>query len=97
MTTVEPRLSRAPRRPADLHRVGPVVVPRWLRQHRRAERSAARPSVRPRPGDEPTLREVLDEQGVRPFDPQAYRRGARLTGEDRAELRAALAEVHADD
>jgi len=108
MTTVEPRRSTARGREGDLHRVGSVVVPRWLRQRRRAERLAARPSVltqeivsqvtrRPRAGSEPTLPEVLAEQEVRAFDPQAHRRTARLTGEDWAELRAALAEGRADD
>ncbi|CAA9284112.1 MAG: hypothetical protein AVDCRST_MAG41-3850 [uncultured Corynebacteriales bacterium] len=104
MRTLEPRVPRAPGRGRDAHRVGAAVVPRWLREHRRAARPAGavrgladRPAAAARPHPEPTLREVLDAQGVRPFHPAAHRGGARLSAADWAELRAALAGVRAGD
>ena len=103
MRTLEPRVPRTPGRGRDAHRVGAAVVPRWLREHHRAARPgvavrrlADRPAAA-RPHPEPTLREVLDAQGVRPFHPAAHRRGARLSAADWAELRAALAGVRAGD
>lgn len=102
MTTVDPSVSRAPGVPTELHRLRSMTVPRWLRQRRRAEWAAARPAGlaeeiagrlgTTRPAGEPTLRELLADQQIRPFDPDRHRAEARLSADDWAELRAALAE-----
>ena len=90
------------RRGHELPRVDPVVVPRWLRERRRAQARAARPDAaaadiadqvvdRTVPGREATLDELIRQQNVEPFDWEEYRReDSGLTSGDWAELRAAL-------
>jgi hypothetical protein len=90
------------RRGHELPRLDPVVVPRWLRERRRAQARAARPDVvaadiadqlvgRTMPRREPTLDELIRQQNVKPFDWDEYRReDSGLTSGDWAELRAAL-------
>jgi hypothetical protein len=102
MTSVSHDVSH---RAADLPRLDRVVIPRWLREHRRAVARAARPDAvasgiaqeilnRSLPGRELTFEEIMRAQGVKPFDAEEHRRRASLlTSEDWAELRAALAEA----
>ena len=95
------------RRGHGLPRLDPVVVPRWLRERRRAQARAARPEAvaagiadadqvvgRTVPGREPTLDELIRQQNVEPYDWEEYRReDSGLTSGDWAELRAALRTV----
>jgi hypothetical protein len=102
MTSVARDVSR---RAPDLPRLDRMVIPRWLREHRRAQTRAARPDAvasgvaqeilnRSLPGRELTFEETMRAQGVTPFDAEDYRRRrSLLTSEDWAELRAALAEA----
>jgi hypothetical protein len=89
----------------DLHRLGRMVTPRWLRQQRRREQSrAARRAVaadvadqivsRTLPRQELSFDELMRAQGVTPFDAEEHRRRkSLLTSRDWAELRAELAEA----
>jgi hypothetical protein len=93
------------RRGHELPRLDPVVVPRWLRERRRAQARAARPDAvaadiaeavlsRRVPGRELSFEELIRAQGVMPFDAEDHRRRrSPLTSEERAAFRAALAEA----
>jgi len=90
------------RRGHELPRLDRVVVPRWLRERRRARSRAASPDAvaatlademlrHNLPGRELTLDEIIRAQGVKPFNWEEFRRqDSGLTSEDWAELRAAL-------
>ena len=102
MRIAEPAVPSPRGRATDLPRLGRVVVPRWVRERRRAERLAARPAVLAdviarrltvlaRPDREKTIHDLLAEQGVQPFDAERYRRESLLSSADWAELRAAIA------
>lgn len=66
------------RRGHELPRLDRLVVPRWLREHRRAQARAARDAVaadiaqevvaRTFPSREPTLDEIIRTQGVKSFN-----------------------------
>ena len=87
---------------ADLPTLDLVVTPRWLRERRRAGRRAARPDALAAetarrvallrdPGRARTAHELMVEQGVQPFDAEAWsRRESGLSAADWAELRAAM-------
>jgi hypothetical protein len=104
MTTDEPPVPTRPNRPADLLTLDLVVTPRWLRERRRVARLVARPEALAaevarqvaaftRPDREKTFRELVREQGIKPFNAEEHlRREPRLSHEDWEELRAAIAE-----
>lgn len=102
MTTDDLARPRVPDRPCDPPTLESMVAPRWLRERRRAERLAARPEAvaaelarhfryLASAGRERTIRELIEEQGIKPFNYEEWRnRQPRLTHEDWAELRAAM-------
>lgn len=102
MTTDDLARSRVLDRPCDLPTLDAVVAPRWLRERRRAERLAARPEAfaaelarhfryLTSAGRERTFRELMEEQGIKPFNYEEWRtREPLLSHEDWAELRAAM-------
>lgn len=108
MTITEGPASGRRRRPTELPRLDLVVEPRWLRKrHREDARHAARRDelldriLRQVAADPAarwplTIDEILDTQGVQPFDPVRARRESGLTGEDWDELRAALKAVRGE-
>jgi hypothetical protein len=80
-------------RTADLPTLDLVVVPRWLRERRRAERLAARPDALAaqvarrvgfltRPGRRRTVQELMREQGVEPFSQLEWRRREPMPDEE---------------
>lgn len=108
MTITEPPPAVRHRRTAELPRLDSVVAPRWLRQRHRhdAWRAARRDELldrilrqvaaNPAEDREKTIDELLDEQGVQPFDPGRARRLSGLTSKDWDELRTALKAVRGE-
>lgn len=90
------------RRGPDLPRLGRMVTPRWLREHRRAQARAAFPLAaeiadevvaRTVPSREMTFGELMRAQRVKPFGCDELRTdGPRPTTAEWAAFRAALAE-----
>ena len=81
-----------------------VVVPRWLRERRRAEWLAARPdalaaeiarqvAVLNRPGRKKTSQELMREQGVKPFSMEEWLRREPIPEEEWAPFHAAILEA----